>query len=51
MDSVYELLLMAMYESYIQECGGNAAEHHNDARTSVVIVISLQAILLRSGTH
>ena len=44
MDSAYELLLMEMYESYIHEHRGNAAEHHNDACTSAVAVISLQAM-------
>lgn len=51
MDSAYEWLLMEMYESCIHEHSGNAAEHHNDACTSAVAVICLQAIPLRSGAN
>lgn len=51
MDSAYELLLMVMYESYIHEHRGTAAQHHDGACTSVVAVISLQAILLQSGAY
>lgn len=42
MDSAYELLLMAMYESYIHEHRGNVAQHHDDACVPLVVaVISL----------
>lgn len=51
MDPAYESLLMEMYETYIHEHRGNAVWRHNDVYTSVVAVIYLQAVLLRSGAH
>ena len=52
MDSAYGSPLMEMYESYIRERRGDAAEHRNDdCQCADVAVISSQAILLQSGAH